>query len=88
MSVSFNLAFELIQVRTGDSEGRPTTRGVQHQNSQQAIIEELRALWVKTQSKEGEAMRERVLSMRDRIQESWIKGWARQELRRFREFMV
>lgn len=84
VSITFQLAFELIQVRTGDSEGRLTTRGVQHMNSTRAVADELQELWKRIQSPEGAEMRARVLDMRDLIRHSWHKGQARDEVKRFR----
>lgn len=84
VSISFQLAFELIQVRTGDSEGRLTSRGIQHMNSTLAISDELQQLWKRIESPEGVQMRARVLDMRDLIRQSWHEGQARDDVKRFR----
>lgn len=87
VSISFKLAFELIQVRTGASEGQPTARGVKHEQNINALVEELAELWSKIQSAEGEAMRRRVVEMKDKMKQSRRTGLAKAELQRFEQFM-
>ena len=86
MTLNFKLSFELIQVRTGPGTNKPTYRGIQHENSLEAVKHEMAETWKLMRGTEGVAMRERVEKMGDRFEASWRSGLARENMRQFEKF--
>ena len=86
MSLNFKLSFELIQVRTGPGVNKPTYRGIQHENSLEAVKREMAETWKHMRGPEGDAMRERVEKMGERFEQSWRSGLARENMLQFEKF--
>ncbi|KAF8327593.1 uncharacterized protein EI90DRAFT_3126930 [Cantharellus anzutake] len=86
LTLNWKLAFELIQVRTGPGAGKPTYRGIQHENSIEAVKREMAETWKLMRGPEGRGVRERVNQMGENFEQSWKNGLARENMRQFEQF--
>ena len=86
MSVNWRVAFELIQVRTGPSIGKPTYRGVTVLGSTEAIENEMREVWAAMRGEEGKAVRRRMEALHDLLRKSKKDGLAKKGMMEFEQF--
>ncbi|KIK53865.1 glycosyltransferase family 1 protein [Collybiopsis luxurians FD-317 M1] len=86
VSVGLGLAFELVQVRNGESIGKPTHRGPIVEGTQEAVEAEMTDVWAKMRGEEGQKMRERVVKFGNAMKEDYKDGKARQAMNRVSEF--
>ncbi|KAF5378020.1 hypothetical protein D9757_009861 [Collybiopsis confluens] len=85
VSVGLGLAFELIQVRNGESAGKPTHRGPIVQGTQEAVESEMTDIWNRMRGEEGQKMRERVIDFSKAMRADYKNGKARQAMNRISE---
>ncbi|KIY44861.1 UDP-Glycosyltransferase/glycogen phosphorylase [Fistulina hepatica ATCC 64428] len=88
LTLNFEAAFELIQVRTGPNTGRPMVRGVTPSGTREAIAEEMNDIWKRMRGPEGDAIRQRVDLLRSRFKDDWLHGEAKHAMDRFSQYMI
>jgi hypothetical protein len=86
VSINWRVAFELIQVRTGPSIGKPTYRGVTVLGTTEAIENELREVWAAMRGEEGKAVRQRMEALHDLLRKSKENGLAKKGMTAFEQF--
>ncbi|KAH7876746.1 uncharacterized protein C8R40DRAFT_115066 [Lentinula edodes] len=88
LSVRLKLAYELVQVRNGESIGRPTHRGSIVEGTQEAIEEEMREIWKLMRGKDGAEMRQRVIAFSKAMKIDHWQGAARKAMEGFATFLT
>jgi hypothetical protein len=86
VSVNWRVAFELIQVRTGPSVGKPTYRGPTVLGWTEAIENEMREVWAAMRGEEGKAVRRRMEALHDLLRRSREDGLAKKGITGFEQF--
>ena len=76
MSLTLDVAFELIQVRSGTCGLKPLYRwgGVQPAGTVEAIIAEIEDVFERMRGEEGERKRRNAERLRDSFREGWEEG--------------
>ncbi len=87
MSTGLGLAYELMQVRNGNSIGRSTHRGTYVHGTQEAVEEEMSGIWSRMRGEEGQKMRERVVSFRKAMGEDYQSGKAKRDMDSLAQFL-
>ncbi|KAF9527938.1 hypothetical protein CPB83DRAFT_855468 [Crepidotus variabilis] len=80
LTLNFQVAFELIQVRTGPSVSRPTYRGPTPLGTHEAILEEMADVWARLRGSEGRQMRDRMELLHEKLKLSWSSGEANADM--------
>ncbi|KAE9390985.1 UDP-Glycosyltransferase/glycogen phosphorylase [Gymnopus androsaceus JB14] len=88
LSVGLKLAYELIQVRNGESIGRRAHRGPAVHGTSEAIEQEMKDVWKLMRSEDGDKMRERVIAFSKAMKEEYRNGTAHRAMEGFSEFMT
>ena len=71
LTITLDVAYELIQVRTGESGLKPLYRGVQPTGTLDAIVSEARAVLQSARGDEGKRKRRNAEVMRDKLKKAW-----------------
>ncbi|KAF8227378.1 UDP-Glycosyltransferase/glycogen phosphorylase, partial [Tricholoma matsutake] len=84
LTLTLDVAFELIQVRTGESGLRPLYRGVQATGTPDAVASEARHVLQSARGEEGKKKRRNAEVLRDNLRKAWEEdGEGMINLRRF-----
>ncbi|KAE9409401.1 hypothetical protein BT96DRAFT_872820 [Gymnopus androsaceus JB14] len=88
LSVGLGLAYELIQVRNGESIGRATYRGPVVQGTREAVEKEMSDVWKLMRGEDGAQIRQRVIAFSKAMKEDHRNGISRKAMEKFSDFMT
>ncbi|KAE9409398.1 hypothetical protein BT96DRAFT_807036 [Gymnopus androsaceus JB14] len=88
LSVGLGLAYELIQVRNGESIGRATYRGPVVQGTREAVEKEMSDVWKLMRGEDGAQIRQRVIAFSKAMKEDHRNGISRKAMENFSDFMT
>ena len=74
VTLNLDVAFELIQVRTGVNGLKPLHRGVQPTGTMEAVSAEARQVLQSARGEEGEKKRKNAELIRDNLKKAWEEG--------------
>lgn len=84
LTLTHDVAYELCEVRTGESGLRPLLRGIQPRGTLEAVEVEARKVFQAARGSDGERKRHNARAMRDKMNRAWEEGGdAANELSRF-----
>lgn len=86
VTLKLKVSFELIQVRTGPSVGRPAYRGPTTLGTHEAVLAEMAETWALMRGPVGKQMRERVEGLHETLKLSWASGEAKHDMLRLSEW--
>jgi hypothetical protein len=72
--MTLDVAFELIQVRSGESGLKPLCRGVQAKGTPEAVVAEVKDMLRRARGEEGARKRRNAEVMRDKLRMAWEEG--------------
>ncbi|KIY52796.1 UDP-Glycosyltransferase/glycogen phosphorylase [Fistulina hepatica ATCC 64428] len=90
IAVNQKVAFELLQVRNGASIGRKAYRDQEKTISGmlEDVAAEMHDVWKRLRGEEGQAMRQRMIELRQAVKDDRERGEAKRAMEQFRDYMV